>query len=252
MANADSIWQRMGNLFRAEDSGPRPDSDSTTATMEPTHGPVTKAVPTLPASSDWSNVPWWRRRSVRQAQSREMALRMFELAGAMQQHFRRQDERARELSGALQHLGGVVEQMASFQQSQTESLKTVADQSTTANKHAAKLADQLSRVPDSLVTQADAIRAVARHLEISQEADTQLMHSLQQFGRAVDTLGSSGSAQVEVLQTLNNSQREQHDALTALVREQGRRFIWVMVLAALAVALGIGALAVAFGLSLAR
>jgi hypothetical protein len=97
-------------------------------------------------------------------------------------------------------------------------------------------------MPESLLSQAEAIRTVARSLELAQEADTQLMHSLQQFGRAVDTLGSSGTAQVDILQRLNAAQREQHQAFTALVREQGRRFLAVFVVAAVLAVAALAAL----------
>jgi len=67
------------------------------------------------------------------------------------------------------------------------------------------------------------------------------MHSLQQFGHAVDSLGQSGTAQVETLERLHAAERGQRETLTDLIRAQGRRFLAVMIVAA---ALGLGALVV--------
>jgi acetyl-CoA acetyltransferase len=117
-----------------------------------------------------------------------------------------------------------------------------------AGKSTAALNAALGRMPESLASQAEAIRTVARQMEISHESDNQLMHSLQQFGRAVDTLGSSGTAQVEVLQRLNAAQRDQHEALSGLVREQSRRFLVILAITAVLALAVLGALVAAFAL----
>ncbi len=250
MATQSSFWQRVGNLFRPDDPNatdvpPMPPLSTSTATVEP-------AAPRALTVVDAAATPWWRRRQVRQAQSQEMALRVYELAGAMQQHFRQQDQRAVELAGSLDRVGGILEQLASSQKAQGDYLRTIAERTDVASKHAAALTETLSRMPDSLMTQAEAIRTVARQLEVSQESDTQLMHSLQQFGRAVDTLGESGTAQVQVLHKLNTAQREQHEALTTLVREQSRRFVVVLAIASVVAVAGLAALGVTLLLVLRR
>jgi len=250
MATQSSCWQRVGNLIRPDDPNatdvpPMPPLATSTATVEP-------AAPRALTVVDAAATPWWRRRQVRQAQSQEMALRVYELAGAMQQHFRQQDQRAVELAGSLDRVGGILEQLASSQKAQGDYLRTIAERTDVASKHAAALTETLSRMPDSLMTQAEAIRTVARQLEVSQESDTQLMHSLQQFGRAVDTLGESGTAQVQVLHKLNTAQREQHEALTTLVREQSRRFVVVLAIASVVAVAGLAALGVTLLLVLRR
>ena len=229
MAEPISFWRRVGNLFR-------PGGDATDGNgAGESSGAITAAAPAQAAG--------WLRRPAKAAQAREVALHVAELADAMQQYFRQQDQRAAELAGSLNRVGGVLEQLAESQRSHGDYLRTIAEQTESAGKNAAALTATVSRVPESLLAQADAIRTVARQLEISQEADTQLMHSLQQFGRAVDTLGSSGTAQVEVLQRLNHAQQQQHEAFSALVREQSRRFTVVFAVAAGLVVLAVGALA---------
>lgn len=187
-------------------------------------------------------VRWWRRPP--RAPAREASLKLTELADAMEEHFRRQDQRAAELAGWLERMGGTLERLAAAQQAQGEFLRSIAGHAEAASKHSAALATTLGRVPESLLAQAEAIRTVARQLEIGHEADNQLMHSLQQFGRAVDTLGSSGTAQVEVLQRLSNAQGQQHEAFAGLVREQGRRFLALAVIAAVLALAALAALAV--------
>ena len=245
MAKQSSFWQRMGHMFGSEDSdAPPPDARREASAVATDEAPSGAASGSLELVAGDAAVPWWRRRQARQAQTREMSFRMLELAGALQQHFRQQDQHAVELAGSLDQLGGILEQLADAQRSQGECLRSIAENTKAADQRAAALTETLGRVPDSLVSQAEAIRTVARQLEVSQESDTQLMHSLQHFGQAVDTLGSSGTAQVEVLQQLNAAQREQHDSLTMLVRQQGRRFVLVVILAGILAIASLAALIV--------
>jgi DNA repair exonuclease SbcCD ATPase subunit len=214
MTEQDTLWRRMGTFFRPSNAAEAPEDESSDAMLAHTPGGLSSA----------KSLPWWERRRLRKAQAHEASVRMARLAEAIQQHFQRQDERATTLHESLGRVGQVLEQMAGAQEKQNESLSAIAQHVESSCRHTSTLSDSLGRVPESLLTQAEAIRAVARQIEISQEADTQLMHSLQQFGQAVDTLNSSGTAQVGVLQQLNAAQQQQHDALTQMVREQGRRF----------------------------
>ncbi|MEW6249145.1 MAG: hypothetical protein AB1716_00735 [Planctomycetota bacterium] len=230
------FWQRVSRLFRSGNSD---------------HGGVTILAPPSPPAHDphatraSGPAPWWRPQA-RRAQTLAAATRLTEVAEALQDHFRRQDQRAAELSGALERVGGVLAQLAENQRAQGEYLRTIAEHTDAAARHAAAVTTTLARVPDALNAQADAIRTVARQFEIAQESDNQLMHSLQQFGRAVDTLGTSGNAQVEALQRLSGAQQRQHEAFGALVQEQHRRYLVIVivsgVLALLAVGVAVAAL----------
>ena len=233
MAEHTSFWQRMGSLFHTGSGagdGDGAGAGAGTATIEP--------------RTTAGGAPWWR--STRQGQRQEVALQMVQLAEALQQHFRQQDARAAELTGSLTRVGGALEQLAETQRTQGECLRAIAEHTEAAGKSTAALTSALGRMPDSLASQAEAIRTVARQLEIAHESDNQLMHSLQQFGRAVDTLGSSGTAQVEVLQRLNAAQCEEHEALSALVREQSRRFLATLAITAFLALVVLGALVAAF------
>lgn len=236
MAAQFSFWQRVGSLFRS-DTGL--DRGRPTGAIE-SRGRLESTISGPRDHGGNHPEPFWRRHAARSAQARETALRVVELAEAMQQHFRQQDQRAAELAGSLDRVGSTLEQLAAAQRAHGDYLRSIAEHTESAGKNATALTATLSRVPESLLAQAEAIRTVARHLEIAQEADTQLMHSLQQFGRAVDTLGSSGTAQVEVLQRLNAAQHEQQAAMTALVREQSRRYLLVLIITGV---LAVGALA---------
>jgi hypothetical protein len=225
MAGPVGFWQRVNNLFRpaasAGDDGltPRDESGAAGGTLmaRPPEAAVQRPV-----------FAWWRR-GRNSPQVREVSLRVVELAHSLQEHFEQQERRAAEVSNSLNRVGGTLEQLAESQRAHGDFLRSIAEHTEAAGKNAATLTTTLSRVPESLLAQAEAIRTVARSLEVSQEADTQLMHSLQQFGRAVDTLGSSGAAQVDILQRLTAAQQAQHDAFAALAREQSKRFLVVVV-----------------------
>jgi hypothetical protein len=236
MAEQVSFWQRMRSILN-----PGAELRDGPGTNRPAGGALEKR------GIHPGGTSWWRR-PARNAQRQELALRMVELAEALQQHFKAQDTRSAELTGSLARVGGVLEQLAEAQRSQGECLRAIADHTEAAGKSTAALTSALGRMPESLAAQAEAIRTVARQMEIAHESDNQLMHSLQQFGRAVDTLGSSGTAQVEVLQRLNAAEREQHEALSTLVREQSRRFVVILAITAVLALAVLGALVAAFAL----
>lgn len=247
MAQQVSLWKRMRSMFRPE-AGPGDGNGSPRiALVEPAQEPEGGSAGPLKRVSGSKSTSWRQRRLAKRAQIRETSLRMVALADAMQQHFRRQDQRSAELTDSLERVGGILEQLAESQRSQGEYLRTIAAHTDTAGKHAAALSETLGRVPDSLVNQAEAIRNLARQLEVARESDAQLRQSLQGFGRAVDTLGSSSTVQVEVLERLSTAQGQQQESLTVLVREQSRRFLVVIIVAAV---LALGALA-ALSLALA-
>lgn len=241
MAAQGSFWQRVGTLFR---------SDAAAANDDPAATAAPPAPAALQRLGDSGSLPWWKKRQARQAQSREVAIQVVELAGAMRRHFEHQDERAAALAGSLDRVGAILEQLAASQHAHGEYLRSIAQQTETAGKHAAQLGETLGRVPDALLTQAEAIRTVARQVEVAQETDAQLMHSLQHFGQAVGTLSNSATAQVEALQKLNAGHRDHHAALTGLVREQSKRFLIITVCASLLALVGLTALVVTVVLQL--
>jgi hypothetical protein len=230
MAETGTFWQRVGSMFRGDASW-RGTAEAPSVNPPPGEHLALRQTTFAPGT-------WFRRGATNPA-----AEQIVQLAEAMQEHFRQQDARAQEFVQSLDRVGGILEQLASTQRSQREFLQGIAEHTAAAGRTAASMQTAVARVPESLHAQAEAIRTVARQLEISQEASTQLMLSLQQFGRAVDTLGSSGTAQVEVLQQLTGAQREQHDALTALVREQGRRFALLFSVAVVVALAALAALA---------
>jgi hypothetical protein len=82
-------------------------------------------------------------------------------------------------------------------------------------------------LPASLQAQAEAVRLVARRMEVSQSADAQLVGSLQQFARAVEDLRSSGAAQTQTIEEIAGTSARQHDTLRTALREQNRRLLLV-------------------------
>ncbi len=251
MAATTSFWQRLSSVLRPGVLPTTPsDGDGQPVIVAGADdAELDRPVPG-DAGGEVQTISWWRRRLARQAQAREVSLHVIALAGALQTHFRSQDEHAADLAQALQRVGGTLEQLATTQRAQGECLQTIAQHTDAAGRQAAALSDTLRRVPESLLAQAEALRTVARNLEISQETDTQLMHSLQRFGQAVSTLGAAGTAQVETLQHLHAAQGEQHVAFAALVRQQSRRFLLVLLVGGVLAVAGLAGLAVTLALHL--
>ncbi len=223
MTTSPSLWQRLVRVFQ-----PGASADGEPGDEPSSGGELAVGGP----------------RVLKPAGTRELAVRMVALADALQDHFHRQDARALELAHALDRMGGTLAQLAETQRGQGEYLKTIATQGESAARNASMATDTLARIPDSLLAQAEAIRTVAKQIELSQESDRQFIHSLQHFGQAVDTLGSAGSAQVEALQRLGGIQSAQHETLVSVVREQNRRFLTVVVILGVLLLAGITTLVV--------
>jgi hypothetical protein len=243
-----SFWQRIGNMLRGL-QGPGAGRNKTNGNghayaFDSEPGPdatVPGAGSTAGVESDASR-PLARstRREPTIAQMRDGYQRVTELMDAMELHFRQQDARGEQLGAAVDRMATTLEQLKDTGCTQQDHIRTIADHVSEAGKHTALMSESLRQMPRSLQLQAEAVRTMLQQMEISQEADTQLMHSLQQLSRAVEGLSTSATAQVQTLERLHAAEREQKEGLTMLVCEQGRRFVFIIIVAAV---LGLGALA---------
>jgi chromosome segregation ATPase len=238
MATLGSFWRRVGRLFRGDgnvsDDGGAPLSRSTPQSP----GELASA-----PGGGWSTL----RRQPSRRELGERYQRVLELMDAMHTHFEKQDERAGQLTASVQQVAGALNELIGAQQAQGASLRTVADRVVAVSTHAAALSETLSELPGSLHAQAEAVQSLGRRLEIAQEADHRVANSLGDLGHAVDTLRTASTSQVEALRQLHAREQEQREALGSLVRDQSRRFLIIIIVAAI---LAICALA-AMGITLA-
>lgn len=174
----------------------------------------------------------WTRRSASLDQLRDGYDRVVRMMDAMSQHFERHDRRAEQMTESVIRMAGTLEKLAESQRLQGEFIQTIAKGVDAAGRTTGALSNTLGQLPATLTAQAEAMRAVARQMETSQQTESQLVHSVQRFGLAVDTLRESGAVQVETLQRLHAGDHEQREALKGFIREQSRRFIWVIAIAA--------------------
>jgi phage-related tail protein len=245
MSNQVSFWQRVGNIFRGgrtlRPSG-NGNGQAGEAVLEPQSlaaaGEGVTETPTATSSSP--GLMRWGRREPTLVQVRDGYQRVLETMDALQEHFHRQDERTAQLGESVDRMVGILDQLAETGRNQQEHVRRIAENVSEAGQHTAAMSASLSQMPRSLQLQTEALKTVLRQMESSQQSDTQLMQSLERLSGAADALNASGAAQVQTLERLDSSDREQKQALTVLVREQGRRFLIIMGVAAL---LGLGALA---------
>lgn len=241
MSESSSFWQRVTGMFRgAGTNGDSPFAETHDVEDAQSEG----ADKSLDLASYTKPRSWWGRRQLRQAQQRQATMRVSELAGAMEEHFHQQNERAAELTRALERVGGVLEQLSDTQRAQGDYLRRIAEQVEVAGRNTANLSDTVSRVPESLLSQAEAIRTVAHQIENSNQTDVQIMESMQNFGRAVENLGGSSSAQLDALRRLSDAQSGQQNAIQDMMREQGRRFLAITGVAVAAALAGLSALVI--------
>ncbi len=233
MSSRPSIWNRLGNLLRGDDRSSRSEQNIGGATMSSS------------AVDDPANVA--SRVLRRNPSKRELAERynrVLELMDALESHFQKQDERSRELNGAVSDMGEILTQLTEAQKSQDASIQTMAENVAVAANHSGKLSETLSQFPASLNAQAEAVQSLSRHLEISQEAEHRVANSLGELGQAVGSLRGSADSQVRTLERLHEREREQRQTLEALVREQSRRFMLVIAVAAILVVAALATMSV--------
>jgi chromosome segregation ATPase len=234
MSAHGSFWRSFGNIFRPGSVGATlndgdPGSVDLDSAPPPGRGPLARLF-----RGEGSPL-------------QESQQRLHDLIDAMHTHFLQQDSRAAQLSGAVERVAAMIEQLSETQKTQAEHIRAIAQNSETAVRSTTTLADTLARMPVSMQAQAEALRGVARELQAAREADLRLVGSLERFGDAADKLHASSAAQVDTLARLSAAEREQRDVLAGLVREQGRRFAIILTVAAV---LALGSLA-ALGIAIA-
>jgi hypothetical protein len=233
--SAVTLWKRMGSFLRGDRGAAREFSPRLL-------GDAAHAESDAPAAPRRSLAP----------RGNGAYERVAELMDARQAHFERQDRRAEELRGSVDRVAIILERLADTQRAQSESISTIASRVHRASDDTARLAVTLSEVPATLATQAEVVRAISHRMQASHETDTQMVMSLQRFGSAVDSLRESGTVQVETLRRLHAGEHEQKEALRALIREQGRRFLLVAGVAGIVVLAALGALVAALVMALGR
>ena len=243
MSHHTSIWQRMGNVFRgglsqrshgnghASPSVVKYASAAADATLLK-EAPINGDHPSL--------LTRLGRREPSMTQMRDGYHHMLEMIDGLQNHFHQQDQRAEQLGQHVERMVDMLEQLAKSGHSQQEHIHAIADNVSQAGRHTAIISESLSQLPDLLRDEAEVAHSMVRQMEVSQEADMQLMHSLQKLGQAVDGLNDAGTAQVQTLKRLSIAEREQREALTTLIHDQTRRFLIIIIIAAV---LGLGSLA---------
>ncbi len=235
MSAGISFWKRVGSVFQANSN--RGNGNGSTLTVEPV-----KPVRTNGHDSDGgasSLLPWTRRgKTIQQLDERYQ--RVLELMDAMREHFEVQDHRAADVTAGIDRVGNTLEQLADVQRIQSEGITSIAARVDAATRQSAGLVTLLSEMPASFQAQAEAVHAVARQMEATRAADTELTGSLQQFSQAADSLRDAGTAQVESLQQLHSTSQNQKESLQTFVRKQTRLLLVITIIVAV---LGLGAVA---------
>jgi len=246
MGPSVSLWQRLKRAFH--DGFRRQGASGVQADRSQTQGPSTAGE--LGTDPSKAGLLAWRRRTTPDATAaRDGSVRLLELIDGLEHHFEEQDRRAAELSRHVEQITGLLERLAESGARQQEGLNAVADSVGQVRQHTALMSESLGQLPPLFQSEAEALRQMVRQMDVAQESATQLMHSLQRLSQAVDALQAAGLAQVQTLERLSSAEREQQQALFLLVREQSRRFLIIIVTAAV---LGLGALAALTATLLAR
>lgn len=258
MANQASFWTRVGSFFRSDvPSNGRGDQSLTNSAVASEVVPLGSVDGSRSQSESASHsgrlsrsiLHWGRRDPLARRDGSE---RVSLLIDAMTEHFDKQDQRAEQLAQAVNRMAGILEQLPDVQRGHSDSMGHIASHLEMANRHACELRETLARVPSSIQAQAEAIRSVSKQLEASAASEAQVIESLHQLGQVTGTLGQAGTAQVDALQRIHAENSDQRAALTALVHQQGQRFLITMIVAGILVMGALGTMAVTLWMTLGR
>lgn len=237
MAATISFWHRVGSIFRHETSG---NGHSLTPDGPTPMAPVA-AVGTVESAGN-GKLPLHLPRDPRPLTRRERKAaslaalqdgheRLVSLVNAMKEHFERQDKRFDQLATSVDRVATYLEQIPEVQRRQGDCMSSIAAHLETANRQSSELKDTLARVPSSIQAQAEAIHAVSRKIEASNNADAQLAGSLQTLGEVVESLSQAGSDQVEVMRQMRTESDQQKQALVSMIKAQTLRFTLTLIVA---------------------
>lgn len=235
MSTQVSFWKRLSSVFRTEMPSSRGGD-----------GPLLGAV----GAPDGEDRPLmrWLRGSGRSSR-RERANAMMHL---LEQHLQQQDQRAAQLSASVDRVAGMLEQIANSQRSQTDVLRTIADQVERSSGHAAAAAQSISQIPASMKAQADALHIVIDEMQQNRTQGSELVQSLRRVGDVVEGVQTVTAAQSETLRRMHDGNEQHREAVSKLVRDQSGRISLVFTVAALLGFVAITALAVTLVVTLAR
>jgi hypothetical protein len=236
MSSGTSLWKRLGSALRI--STEHSNGNGAVASVTPAEAVGQNDRRPTNGDSRPSFLPWVRsRKAIERLDERYQ--RVLELIDAMRNHFEAQDLRAAEVTAGLDRMGGTLDRLADTQQAQCEGIASIATRVDDAARSSAGLMTMLAELPASLQAQAAAVHAVARQMEATRAADAELTISLKQFGLAAESLRNAGTAQVESLQRLYQTSRDQKDSLQVFVRQQSRLLLIITIIVAV---LGLGAI----------
>lgn len=245
-----SFWNRLGAAFRGAPVGADEPLSQNSVPVLARNGSVDRDAP---SSGGFAGLFNWRARREREAREQEeRQARVAEMIGTMSAHFESQDRRAEQLNSAIRHVATTLDRMAEAQHAQARAVETLSKHVETNGQNTAGLLAAAQELPASLQANAEAVRFVAKRFEAAEAGDARMVESLERFGVAIDSLRSSGEAQVETLYRLNAVDERHHDTLKAFIRLQNRRVIVACAITVAIVLFAVGALAVAVAMGLGR
>ena len=167
-------------------------------------------------------------------------LQVVALIDSIHNHLETQDQRTREIAGALNRLAETTSRLPEVAEAQTEKLGTIASQLETGNDRARRWEQTLFDLPRLADAQREALTAIGRELETAQQADRQMAGTLDGLRDALTAWGESSAASTEALRELQGTAARRDERLDALMTAQNKRFTWFFIMIAVLALAAIG------------
>lgn len=222
-----TFWTRMKGLIRSPARGTEAPDDTVV--------PADEETGEMADPANGGMLSRWRRSEELIERLETGYGRVTELMVSIQQHQRKQEGTAEQISSSLEQVSGSLTALESNGRDQAATLGRIADELKTGNERAGRWEAKLDEFPELARAQRDALCTVSSHLEAVVRHDVQLTDSLSSFKDAVSTLSDATTASSVAVKNLQMSALEAQADLGALIRQQNKRFSMLFALTLLLV-----------------
>jgi chromosome segregation ATPase len=151
--------------------------------------------------------------------------RVIDLIDSLQQHQKKQDLRAEEISSSLSQVATTLHALEQVGRDQVERLTRIADELHVSQERWGQAAAAIAELPRYAEAQQAALTAVARQMDGLANRDERMGASLDSLREAVTALGEATTSSSVAIKSLQMSALENHERVAGLVQTQNRRFV---------------------------
>lgn len=234
-----TLWQRLEHALRRP-RGSVEIFDRTRSALTPTSTALT-SIDSRGRNSSTNGQGFWSRRN--SVQTQERLAHLTDLMTTMQSHFEIRERQADQMNASISNLTQSLERISEAQHRTARSIDALTGHVETSAHRSESLVASMAELPAALQAQAEAVHSVGRGLDSAAQSEARVSAALEQLLPAVDSLSGAGAENARAIKAMIENEARQRETLRALVKQQNRRMIIVMIAVGLLVCGCMGLLA---------